>query len=86
MSTPPSSSRTHGPAPDETAGPVITVLLQPENKEFAMPRAKTARQLLERLGLRPGTALVIREETLLTPDRRIYADERITVRVVTSRG
>lgn len=64
----------------------ITVLLQPEGKEFAMPRPKTVLQLLHRLDVRPGTALVIREGGLLTPDRAILPGEHVTVRLVTSSG
>ncbi len=65
---------------------MITVLLQPENKEFQLSRPKTARQLLEALGLREETALVVRNNTLLTPDVRIYGEESLLVRKVTSSG
>ena len=64
----------------------ITLLLQPEGKETAVPRPKTVLQLLKRLDIRPGTALVIREGGLLTPDRAIMPGEHITVRLVTSSG
>ncbi len=68
------------------APPLITVLLQPEGKTFDMPRPKTVLQLLHRLDIRPGSALVIREGSLLTPDRAILPGESLTVRVVTSSG
>lgn len=71
---------------EERAPREITVLLQPEGREFALPRPKTVLQLLHRLDIRPGTALVIREGGLLTPDRAILPGERITVRLVTSSG
>lgn len=64
----------------------ITVLLQPVGGEFPVPRPKTVLQLLKRLGIRPGSALVIREGGLLTPDRAIMPGEHITVRLVTSGG
>ncbi len=64
----------------------IYVLLQPEDKKLQLPRQKTARQLLAFLGLREETALVARDGELLTPDRRIYADDEILVRKVTSSG
>ena len=64
----------------------ITVILQPGEKRFAMPRPKSALQLLRKLDIRPGTALVIRDQGLLTPDREILPNEVITVRVVTSSG
>ena len=70
---------THSPAE-------ITVVLQPEEKRFAMPRPKTVLQLLHKLNIRPGTALVIREQGLLTPDREILPNDVITVRIVTSSG
>lgn len=64
----------------------ITVILQPEDKRFTMPRPKSALQLLRKLNIRPGTALVIRDQGLLTPDREIIPNDVITVRIVTSSG
>lgn len=64
----------------------ITVRLQPEEREFMMPRPKTVLQLLRKLDIRRGTALVIRDGGLLTEDRRILPGEYITIRVVTSSG
>lgn len=76
-----------GSAPaSERRGAEIQVLLQPEETAFSMPRPKTVLQLLHRLGIRPGTALVIREGRLLTPDRRIENGDAVTVRIVTSAG
>ncbi len=66
--------------------PMVTVLVQPEEKEMHIPRPKTVRQLLEALGLREETALVVRQNTLLTPDVRIYANDSLLVRKVTSSG
>ena len=66
--------------------PKITVVLQPQEKIIEMPRPKTVIQLFNKLGIRRGTALVIRNGELLTPDRSIMADEIITVRIVTSSG
>lgn len=71
--------RRYGPA-------MVRVLLQPEEKMLELPRPKTARQLLAALGLREETALVAREGELLTPDRRIFADDQLLVRTVTSSG
>ncbi len=65
---------------------MIKVLLQPEEKVFEIPRPKTVRQLLEYLNLREETALVVRSNTLLTPDLRIYTNDEILVRKVTSSG
>lgn len=64
----------------------VTVLLQPEGKSFVMPRPKTVLQLLRKLDIRRGSALVIRDGGLLTPDREILPNDSIIVRVVTSSG
>lgn len=66
--------------------PPVVVLLQPEEKEIELPKAKTARAVLSALGLRECTALVIRDGQLLTPDRAIAPGERLIVRKVTSSG
>ncbi len=65
---------------------VVTILLQPEERRFSLRRPKTARQLLEALGLMEETALVARGGELLTPDRRIWPGDELLVRVVTSAG
>ncbi len=72
--------------PTQHKSATITVLLQPEEKHLTIPRPKTARQLLEKLGLREETALVARNGELLTPDRRIYGGDEVLVRTVTSSG
>ena len=64
----------------------ITVILEPTGGKKEIARPKTVSQLLGQLGIRQGTALVIREGELLTPDRRIETGETITVRSVVSRG
>jgi sulfur carrier protein len=40
---------------------MITVLLEPENREVTVDRARTVTQLLNRVGRKPGRALVIRD-------------------------
>ena len=64
----------------------ITVVLEPTGGTREIPRPKTATQLCNRLKIRQGTALVIRNSELLTPDRRIEIGDVITVRSVVSRG
>ena len=64
----------------------VTVLLQPEERRLILKRPKTARQLLEALGLMEETALVARAGELLTPDRRIWPGDELLVRVVASAG
>lgn len=67
-------------------GARIRVMVQPSGKVLSMPRAKTARQLLEALHLLEESALVIRDGELLTPDRRIWPEDEVIVRIVGSRG
>ena len=69
-----------------THGARVTVLVQPEEPACSLPRPKTARQLLEVLGLAEETALVAREGQLLTPDRRVWPGDNLLVRKVTSSG
>ena len=73
-------------APGARTPASVSVLLQPEEKRLTLPRPKTARQLLDALGLREETALVARGGELLTPDRAIYPGEEILVRKVASSG
>lgn len=70
----------------EYTPPTVTVLRQPEDREYTLPRPKTVLQLLRKLDIRTGTALVIRDGALLTPDRAILPGDRIIVRQVTSSG
>lgn len=70
----------------EHTGARVTVLLQPEETHFSLPRPKTVRQLLEALNLAEETALVARHGELLTPDRRIWPDDDLLVRKVASSG
>lgn len=73
-------------APHTWIPATVTVLVQPGNQRLVMPRPKTALQLLEALHLREETALVARNGELLTPDRRIFANDELLVRKVTSAG
>ena len=70
----------------EYAPATITLILQPTGGTQVIPRPKTVRQLLNKLDIRPTTALVIRGKELLTPDRRIETGETIIVRSVISSG
>jgi len=64
----------------------MQIIIQPENKIENASRVKTVMGLLKKLGLKDTQALVIRDNQLLTPDQRIYQDDRIIVRLVASRG
>ena len=63
-----------------------TVTLEPGNKVISMVRPRSVTQLLNRLNLKPGQVLVIRDGGLLTPDREIMPGDQITLRNVTSAG
>lgn len=76
----------NGQTPGQYPQPTITVTLEPAGGTKEIPRPKTAAQLCDRLGIRQGAALIIRDGELLTPDRRIETGDAITVRSVVSRG
>lgn len=80
--------------PAHPSYPQLTVRLEPEGEELTLS-ANTALQLLNRLGKKPTTCLVIREpdpadatakRVLLTPDRKLKPGETLTVRSVVSTG
>ncbi len=75
-----------GAAFEKHEPPTINVLLLPASKSMILPRPKTVLGLLQRLDIPPGTALVIRDGGLLTPDREILPKDEITIRIVTSSG
>ena len=64
----------------------VTVVLEPKGGAIAIPKAKSALQVLKKLGLRPTAALVVRNGELLTPDRSISPGDELRVRVVMSSG
>lgn len=66
--------------------PTITVTFEPVGGTQDIPRPRTVAQLCNRLGIRQGTALIIRNGELLTPDRRIETGDAITVASVVSQG
>lgn len=65
---------------------MITVCIQPENRELSFERVKTVVQLLNKIDRKPGRVLVIRRGELLTPDLNLSAGDHIIVRDVGSRG
>jgi len=65
---------------------MITVRLEPGDREIEFTKVNTVLQLLCKLSLGQSSALIIREGELLTPDRRLEPDDTIIVRRVTSRG
>ena len=73
---------------NDRPGSEIQVQLQPAEKIINIPRrqAKNVAALLKTLGLKPGTALVIRDGILLTPDVQIMPNQSLIVRTVMSSG
>lgn len=70
----------------EHKGARITVHMEPAGDRLSLPRPKTVRQLLDALNLLEETALVAREGKLLTPDRHIWPEDEVLVRIVISCG
>lgn len=64
----------------------VRVLLEPPGKIIILPRPKTAAQLLAALDLPEETAIIARNGELLTPDRRIWPNDELLVRITSSRG
>lgn len=64
----------------------INLLIEPEGICQKFRYIKTARQLLQALGYAEERALVIRDGKLLTPDRKIWPGDAITIRPVGSIG
>lgn len=65
---------------------MITVRIEPENKELQLERVRTVRHLLQTIDRKPGRVLVIRDGQLLTPDLNLRNNDVIIVRDVGSRG
>lgn len=65
---------------------MINVTLSPGESSREYPKIRTILQLLQELHLHVNDALIIRDGELLTPDRCVRDGDRITVRLVASRG
>ncbi len=79
MHTPEDNAKGHSPWQ-------ITIHLEPQGKTVTMLRPKTVWQLMNRLGLKQCSALIIRDGGLLTRDREVMPGDVITVRSVVSSG
>ena len=64
----------------------MTVHITPEGRQIEVERAKRVSDLLELLGINPGTVLVIRDDRLLTEDEALSPRDRIELRSVVSGG
>ncbi len=65
---------------------MVEVKLEPQDKIITFNKINTVLQLLNKLELRHTDALVIRDGELLTQDRKVEKDDKITVRTVISVG
>ncbi len=65
---------------------MITVIREPEGTTTTFAKVSSVRRLLNLLGERCTSALVIRDGELLTEDRLLKHGDTITVRTVRSRG
>jgi sulfur carrier protein ThiS len=64
----------------------MRVTLLPQHKQIELEGRQRVADVLRRLGLLPGTVMVIRGDTLACDDDVIEADETIEVRNVISGG
>lgn len=65
---------------------MVEVKLEPQDKIITFNKINTVLQLLNKLELRHTDALVIRDGELLTQDRKVEKNDKITVRTVISVG
>ena len=65
---------------------MVTVKLEPEGKEIEFTKLNTVLQLLNKMDIHYTDALVIRDNELLTQDRKINKGDTIILRKVISTG
>ncbi|EPR37015.1 hypothetical protein dsx2_0958 [Desulfovibrio sp. X2] len=65
---------------------MITVIREPDGETLEVHDVKSVKSLLNRLGERCTSVLVIRGRELLTEDRKLVPGETLVVRSVRSRG
>jgi sulfur carrier protein len=58
----------------------------PERKEFFFSGKRTVSAILAELEINPETVIVIRGDTLLTPDDVVCPDDEIEIRPAITRG
>lgn len=64
----------------------MRVLLNPQGKDLEVDDVRRVGDLLGRLGILPGTVLVIRGDRLLTEDAALAPTDEIELRSVVSGG
>ena len=67
-------------------GARLKVRVEPPGKLYSIPMIKTVAQLLQFFDIQQESALVARGGKLLTPDRHLWRDDEILLRIVGSRG
>ncbi len=74
--------------PDFVPAVPLKIHLQPEEKHIEIHRreARTVKRLLEFLKIKPQTAIVVRNDTLLTPDLQLFSGDELLVRKIQSTG
>ncbi len=74
--------------PDFVPAKPLKIHLQPEEKHIEIYRreARTVKRLLQFLNIKPQTAIVVRNNTLLTPDLQLFSGDEILVRKIQSTG
>ena len=65
---------------------MIKIRFFPEGREIKLQKGGQVRQILKKLHLFPTTALVIKDNQLLTSDLFIKDGEEIEIRLVGSKG
>jgi sulfur carrier protein len=64
----------------------MKVVLRNPKRELDVPTPRTVRQLLHDLDVIPESVLVIRNDTLATPDERLVDEDVVEIRPVASGG
>jgi sulfur carrier protein len=64
----------------------MKVVLRNPKRELDVPTPRTVGQLLHDLDVIPESVLVIRNDTLATPDERLADDDVVEIRPVASGG
>ena len=64
----------------------MKVVLRNPRRELEFPAPRTVAQLLTRLDVVPESVLVIRNDTLATPDEHLHDDDVVEIRPVMSGG
>jgi sulfur carrier protein ThiS len=64
----------------------MRVLLRPQQRTVDLTGRRTVARMLRELGIVPGTAMVIRNDTLLLETEIVEEDDEIEVRAVISGG